>query len=258
MPKFFARKSSIVALAVPLGVVLIFLFFPHLFQNVKIFSLRIISFPLVIFNSAGDHFKTKRFLVGENSGLKASLTELSLRLERNKDLVEENKRLKELLAFKNIFGYDTVSAEVIARDPNNWIGSFILNKGASDGLRKGAAVCSAKGLVGKIDEIDSGTSVVMLVTHPGFRAGGMLRESRLHGVLEGDGKGGARLTYLPLDADVKEGEIVVTSGYSREFPKGIVIGRVVFVEKSNTGLFKNAVLVPEANAYDQEEVLCLK
>ncbi len=258
MPKKTARKSSIAAIAIPLTVVLCFLIFPSFFHTLKGITIKLVTAPLVVIDAVRDHARSKSALVSENMALKEQVARISLEMERNNDLILENTRLKDLLGFKSGIGYETVSAEVIARDPNNWIGSFTVNKGSSSGLKRGSAVCSAKGLVGKVDEVHTDNALVMLVTHPGFRAGGMLRESRLHGVVEGDGKGHARMSYLPLDSDVKPGEVVVTSGYSREFPKGIVIGKVVFVEKNNTGLFKNAFLRPEADAYDQEEVLCLK
>jgi len=256
--KLFARKSSIVALTVPLGLAVLFFVFPSLFRTARTVSVKVVTFPLVVLNSTGKYITSKKDLSSENSALKAKISELSLELDRSKDLVSENKRLKDLLAFKGGMGYETVSAEVIARDPNSWIGSFTINKGSSGGVRRGAAVCSSKGLVGKVSDVDTDTSLVMLVTHLGFRVGGILKESRLHGVVEGDGRGYATMLYLPLDSDIKPGEIVVTSGYSRKFPKGITIGKVISVEKSKTGLFKNALLLPEANAYDQEEVLCLK
>lgn len=258
MPKIFTKKISIIAVAIPLLVVFVFLVSPPLYRASKSIATNIVTAPLNVYNSAGKYLSSKRSLEARNESLAARVAELSLALERGKDLTAENARLKELLAFKSGIAYQTVSAEVIARDPNNWVGSFTLNKGTSHGLRPGAAVCSAKGLVGKVDEAGDNTSLVMLVTHPGFKAGGMLRESRIHGVVEGDGKGSARMIYLPLDADVKPDEMVVTSGFSREFPKGIVIGRVTSVEKNSTGLFKTALITPEANAYDQEEVLCLK
>lgn len=258
MSKIFAKKRDILAVFIPLAAVFLFLVFPPLFHAAKNISISIVTSPLAAFNSAGKYITSKTSLQIENAELTARVAELSLDLDRAKDLSSENKRLKELLAFKSVIGYETVSAEVIARDPNNWVGSFTLNKGSSHGVRPGSAVCSAKGLVGKVDEAWENTALVMLITHPGFKAGGMLRESRIHGVVEGDGKGFARMIYIPIDSDVKPGEMVVTSGFSREFPKGIIIGRVISVEKNSTGLFKTALLVPEANAYDQEEVLCIK
>ncbi|HPN73306.1 MAG TPA: rod shape-determining protein MreC [Candidatus Omnitrophota bacterium] len=258
MPKFSARKRSIVALVVPLGVAVLLIFFPPVFNLAKAVSLKVVTAPVVVFNSAVKYFRSRRSLDRENFALKAKVTELSLELARAKGLVAENRRLKDLLDLKEGLGYETISAEVIARDPNNWIGSFTVNKGSGNGIKKGAAVCSSKGLVGRVADVYPQTSLVMLVTHPGFRAGGMLVETGLNGVVEGDGKGHARLLYLPLDSEVRLGQTVVTSGHSREFPKGVVIGRVISVEKNATGLFKNAVLKPEASAYEQDEVICLK
>ncbi|MFQ5952251.1 MAG: rod shape-determining protein MreC, partial [Candidatus Omnitrophota bacterium] len=115
-----------------------------------------------------------------------------------------------------------------------------------------------KGLLGKAIEVDKNSSSVMLVTHPNFKTGGMIREGRVNGIVEGAGKGTIRMLYIPLDADVKKGSVVVTSGFSRIFPKGINIGRVVSVERSKTGLYKYAVIKPFVDPFDQEEVLCIK
>ncbi len=258
MPKLFSRKRNLIAFIVPVSLAFLFLVLPPFRRVARSVSIKVITAPFVAVNSGISYFRSKKGLQRENSLLRQEVAELSLKIERDRTLAEENTRLRDLLDFKGRIRYDTVSAEVIARDPDNWIGAFTINKGASDGIKRGAAVCSAEGLVGRIADLDKRTSSVMLVTNPAFRAGGMLRDSRLHGVVEGDGMGLARMLYLPLDAEIKEGEVVVTSGFSREFPKGIVIGKIVSVGRSRTGLFKTAVLEPAVNAYDQEEVLCLK
>ena len=123
---------------------------------------------------------------------------------------------------------------------------------------KDSAVCSAKGLLGKVVEADKHTSSVILLTHPAFKIGGMLKKSRINGIVVGSGKGMAKMLYLPIDADIPEGCIVITSGFSQIFPKGITIGKVVSVRKSKTGLYKYAVIKPSATSFDQEEVLCIK
>lgn len=186
------------------------------------------------------------------------MEELLLEGAQFRELRSENKRLRGLLGFKEHAGIDTVSAEVIARNPNNWIDSFIIDKGTVSGVKKGAAVCSARGLLGKVVDAERDTSSVILLTHPAFKAGGMLRDTRISGIVVGTGGGLAKMVYLPVDAEVKNGTIVITSPFSRTFPKGITIGEVIASGKSRTGLYKYAVIRPFANPFDQEEVLCIR
>jgi len=234
------------------------LFSPSFFTCIKNFSLRAFSIPAGLLSRTGQYFCSKRELARENSLLHKRVGDLSLELEQFKETQKENERLRALLRFKERIGFDTVSAEVIARNPNDWIGSFVINKGSADGVRKNSAVCSAGGLLGKVVEPGENTSSVMLITHPSFKAGGMLEDTRINGIVVGTGKGTARMLYLPVDAKVPEGAVVVTSGLSRIFPKGITIGRIVSVGKSKTGLFQYAVIKTSADSFGQEEVLCIK
>ncbi|MFH1878769.1 MAG: rod shape-determining protein MreC [Candidatus Omnitrophota bacterium] len=214
--------------------------------------------PVRYCTSAGEYFSSKKALFEENSQLRKKIAEISLELNQIKEVSAENGRLRALMEFEKKTKFNTVSAEVIARNPNDWIGSFIINKGAKDGLKENSAVCSSAGLLGKITELNDNSSSVMLITHPGFRAGGMLRDSRINGVVAGAGKGLVKMFYIPVDANVAEGAEVITSGYSTIFPEGISIGRVISVDKGKTGLFKCALIKPSADPFTQEEVLCIK
>lgn len=258
MPKTSYKKRKLLIYAVLSAVAFLFLSSPRALDLVKDISVSVFSLPLDAADTFVRYLETNKELKEENAVLRRELGELQLEMQTYSELNQENERLRDLLKFKKRAGYETVSAQVIARDPNDWLGSFTINKGISDGVLKGSAVCSSLGLLGRVAEAGNNYSSVMLVTHPGFRAGGMLADKRVHGIVEGEGKGYARMLYLPVDVEVNPGDLVVTSGLSKIFPKGIIIGKVVSIEKSGTGLFKNALIKPEANAYDQEEVLCLK
>ncbi len=66
------------------------------------------------------------------------------------------------------------------------------------------------------------------------------------------------MLYIPMDADIDEGAVILTSGLSRIFPEGILVGRVTAVKKSKTGLYRYAVIKPFTSIYREEEVLCVK
>jgi rod shape-determining protein MreC len=254
---FFNKKTILYIIGIA-ALVLTFYFNPSFFASFKNISSKVLLFPEKLRIDLARYFRSKGELARENKILREKLASLSLELERYKDLKSEQERLRELLKFKEEQKFDTVSAEIVARNPNDWITSIFINRGKADGIEKNSAVCSAKGLLGKVVEVDSNASSVMLITHPGFKTGGIVRGSRVNGIVEGAGKGRVRMLYIPLDADVEKGAVVVTSGFSRIFPKGIGIGRIISVRKSKTGLYKWVEIEPFADPFDQEEVLCIK
>jgi len=222
------------------------------------FMRRFLLFPAVFFSHIDNRLENKKEIQSENQLLKGKVGVLSLEIEKYRDLNAENARLRSLLDLKQKIGFDTVSAEIMSRNPNSWVGSFMINKGKKDGIEEGSAVCSANGLLGKVLEVDDTYSSVILASHPGFKTGGMLKGSRITGIVVGEGAGKIKMLYLPVDAEIESGEEVITSGFSRLFPKGIVIGFVSSVEKSKTGLYKTAIIKPAADPFVQEEVLCMK
>ncbi|MGB2600147.1 MAG: rod shape-determining protein MreC [Candidatus Omnitrophota bacterium] len=258
MLKTFFKSKIWPFITAIIAVILIFVFVPTFALGVKNLSSRILLAPVKAYTGLIQYFQSKRALVKNNRALQEKLARLSLEAEKYKDLKRENDRLRDLLKFKGGFGFDTLSAEIIARNPSDWVGSILINRGSADGVKKNSAICSAKGLLGKIIEVDSNISSAILITNPNFKTGGVVRESRINGIVVGAGKGEVRMLYIPMDADVKEGSTVVTSELSRIFPKGIGIGQIVSVRRSRTGLYKYAVIKPFADPFDQEEVLCIK
>ena len=258
MLKTFFRSKTWLLITAIAAVVLVFIFAPSFLTDAKNFSLRTLLIPVEAYHGFVQYFHSKNALVENNKALQVKVMKLSLEIERFKDLKSENDRLRDLLKFKGKFKFDTISAEIIARNPNDWVGSILINRGHADGIRKNSALCSSKGLLGKVVEVDENNSSAILVTNPNFKTGGVVRGSRIHGIVVGAGKGMVRMLYIPLDADVKKGSIVMTSESSRIFPKGISIGEIVSVGKSKTGLYKYAVVKPFANPFDQEEVLCIR
>ncbi|MDP8259284.1 MAG: rod shape-determining protein MreC [Candidatus Aadella gelida] len=258
MPRFYTKEKSWILTACIITLISLSLFFSNASSFIKNISVVVTSVPVKSWSTAGKYFRKKLDLEEENSELKKTVAELSLKNEQFKELRKENKRLRNLVGFNERFELDTVAAGVIARDPNDWVGSFILDKGADDGLKKDAAVCSSEGLLGKIAETSDKTSSVILISHPAFRSGGKIKNTHINGIVVGTGAGKAKMLYLPVDAEIREGSIVMTSDYSQIFPKGIIMGRIISVGRSRTGLYKYADIEPSANPLAQEEVLCVR
>ena len=253
---FLRQKKWLIVLVLSVSILSFYFFLPVL-NAVKIVAVKVVAVPFVVCRGIGQRFRGMSLLIEENEALRKKTGDLSLKIARLDNVREENERLRALLRFKKGFGFETISAEVIARDPVHWTGVFVIDRGTGDGIKKQIAVCSAKGLLGKVVQAGGDTSFVIPLTHPGFKAGGVIKGTRINGAIPGVGKGRARMLYMPMDADVNKGETVITSGLSRIFPEGILIGEVVAVHKSRTGLYKYADVKPFADLFNEEEVLCI-
>src|SRR5687768_1560249 len=186
--------------------------------------------------------------------------DLGLLQKQNGDLRESAvaaQRLAGLLEFKEQFVPQTVAARVIGRDSTNWNSGVILNKGDRDGIRPEMGVMTPAGVVGRVVKTGPFSSMVLLVTDPHNAITGIIQRSRDEGIVEGTSQGRARIKYLPLLASVRAGDTVVTSGLTGGFPRGIVIGAVLSIQKEEGELFQSAEITPEADLSKLEEVLVI-
>lgn len=194
----------------------------------------------------------------ENRILKDSLEIMKSRLVRLEELELENGRLRGLLEFKKNTPYKTVSARVIGRDPSNWTNIIYIDKGKDDGIKKYMAVTTAKGLAGRVVEAGESSAKVMCITDPDSRIGVLIQDTRHDGLLCGALNSRCRMEYIPLEADVWPGDLIVSSGSGGTVPEGLLVGVVedVFVDKN--GLYQSAVIKPAVDLSKLEEVLCIE
>jgi len=170
----------------------------------------------------------------------------------------ENKRLRELLDFKNSSEWNTVAAAVIGRQPENWSSMVLINKGSSSGIRNGSVVVSRMGLVGRVAETTASISKIILINDPNFSISAFVQRSRQEGLVTGTLGSNLVMKYLPPDADIQERDIVVSSGLTGMSPKGLLIGTVIKTGTEFSGLGKYAVISPAADLPAIEEVLVVK
>jgi rod shape-determining protein MreC len=186
--------------------------------------------------------------------------DLDVLQRQNNDLRESAvaaQRLGSLLEFKEQFVPHTVAARVVGRDSTNWYSSVILNKGDRDGIRPEMGVMTSAGIVGRVVKTGPFSSIVLLVTDPHNAITGIIQRSRDEGIVEGTFQGRARIKYLPLLASIRVGDIVVTSGLTGGFPRGIAIGTVLTMQKEEGELFQSAEIAPQADLSKLEEVLII-
>ncbi|MGI6421053.1 MAG: rod shape-determining protein MreC [Syntrophomonadaceae bacterium] len=191
--------------------------------------------------------------------------------EENQRLIMENqvlredkmelRRLRSLLGFRDISldKYQMVGARVIARSPNNWYRNIVIDKGTDSGIRKGMAVISPHGLVGRVASVSRESAHVDLIIHREIAVGAIVQENReTQGIVEGLGiSQNLRMVNIPYYSTIKEGYHIITSGLSESYPKGINIGRVKEVELQPDGILLSALVEPSVDFDKLEEVLVI-
>lgn len=173
------------------------------------------------------------------------------------EIYQENIRLKELLSFKTGAPYKVIAARVIGRDPSNWSSAIIIDKGSSSGIKKGFISVTFLGLVGRVIEVSSSTSQIILLSDPSLCVSAIIQRSRQEGLVCGSLGGSLIMKYLPKDSDIKVSDTVITSGLTDVYPKGLIIGKVTDIGEEFSGLNRYAVIEPSVDFSGLEEVLII-
>lgn len=158
-----------------------------------------------------------------------------LRIENHflrQKLLRFEKR-QDLEAYRQDIASMTVGASVIARSPSRSTQDAVLNRGTRDGVARGMAVITSKGIVGKIEAAHGRSSIVLLINDLEAGVGAVLAESEEPGVLRGTNGDLCMLDYIGSHVRVARGETVYTSGLDGVFPSGLPIGRVEWTESGS-------------------------
>jgi len=193
----------------------------------------------------------------ENQRLRREVELLRDQNSRLREGVSASQRLTALLEFKERTASQTVAAQVIGRDATNWYRAVMVNKGEGDGVRVEMGVITPAGVVGRVVKTNASASMVLLVTDPNNAITGLIQRTRDEGIVEGTARGLARLKYIPLLSTVRSGDRVITSGLTGGFPRGLPIGVITSIDKTEGDLFQSAEIVPDTDLTRLEEVLII-
>lgn len=209
-------------------------------------------------NSVSSPFRRMLLREEENIRLKAELSQLLREQQQYREVLQENKRLRELLSLKESEHRYVSAARIIAKSTDQWSNTLMLDKGTSSGIAKDMIAITDKGLAGKISGVSASYAYLLLLTDINFSAAARLQESRVEGVLSGTGFRKCKLKYVPAEEEVKIGDIVITSGLDALFPQGIPLGYVTKVNKKGIGMFQDIEVLPFVDSAKLEEVVIIK
>lgn len=252
----FKKKTLISSL------ILVFLLFflSSLIPSIRRPLLNIFRYPLsvltLIRKEIGGLVFYHRNLV-QSEKLKAEVHLLRKKLNDTTEVYLENIRLKELLSFKTNTPYKVIAARVIGRDPSNWSSSIIIDKGTASGIKKGFISVTFLGLVGRVIEVSSSTSKIILLSDSTLCVSAIIQRSRQEGLVCGSLGGSLIMKYLTKESDIRVNDTVVTSGLTDVYPKGLLIGTVTNIGEEFSGLSRYAVVRPAVDFSSLEEVLVI-
>ena len=173
------------------------------------------------------------------------------------ELRSENDRLRELVVLRDRAPATTVAASVVGRGTSSRFRTLRIDRGTADGVEAGMAVLAPAGAVGRVLRASGGYADVLLLTDGLSAAGAVFQESRLRGVVLGDGSDELHVGFVRRsDAPgVNPGDAVVTSGEDDVFPEGVALGVVTRAEAPETGLFLEIELASAVQTDRLDEVL---
>ena len=155
--------------------------------------------------------------------------------ERVVELENQNQKLRELIDYEKGSDLETTAlAAIIGRGADHWWQHITVNKGTENGVKKDYIATGPGGLVGRVIEVTPNTARILLVTDPTSQIGVKVSSSRSTGYIQGDTDSQATMQFFEKDPQVKAGDVVVTSSFSRLFPQGIPVGRVASIDLSNS------------------------
>ncbi|WP_227396739.1 rod shape-determining protein MreC [Jeotgalibacillus aurantiacus] len=275
MPSFFMNKRLIVLLVSIILLVALIGFstrerenisWPEQFvKDIVGFGQNIASKPTGFAEGMVENVQDLLNTYTENKKLKARLEELALLETQVADLSRDNEELRAMNNIdSNIREMESVNATVIARNPDQWQESIIIDKGQVDGIETDMAVRTSSGMIGRIKNASQFTSTVELLSsrNENNRVSALIQsgDNNVYGLVEGFDLEREELLVrkIPFDQEVEVGSNVITSGLGGVFPRGLLIGEVTEVTPDQYGLTQTAYVKPAASLYDIEHVMVVE
>lgn len=204
-----------------------------------------------------NHYIALQGVYEQNIALRQEIDQLRGEIGRLREQIIVSEQLADLLHYQAEAPMETIAARIIGRDPTNWYRAIILDKGEHHGLKRDMGVMAPAGVVGRVVKTTPTTATVLLLTDPNMAVTAMIQRTRDEGIVHGTPVGGVRMKYLPPLSSIQIDDLVVTSGLTGDFPRGLPIGRVVRVEQPQAALFQSADLLPAVDFSKLEGVLVI-
>ena len=202
-----------------------------------------------------ENYLTLSGFKSENERLRKRIQALEVERQRLLEAEATHRKLQQLLDFRVRLPGKSVTASIIANSASSWFQGCILDKGSADDVHKDMAVVTPLGVVGKVVSVTARSAKVILLTDANSGIDVMVQRTRSRGIVSGSLDSGTVLKYMKRSEDVQVGDRLITSGLDGVFPKGLMAGTVIKVNKQSLGLFQSIEVLPAVQSALVEEVL---
>ncbi|MDD0811244.1 rod shape-determining protein MreC [Curvibacter sp. RS43] len=203
--------------------------------------------PVRAAQNAGEYFESLHAAQQIEQDARRSLAQQSQRANQVEQLLQENARLRELLALSERFKAEGQAAEVLYDAPDPYTRRIVIDRGQLKGVALGSPVIDEAGVLGQVTRVDPLLSEVTLVVDRDFAIPVLNTRTGARSVAYGDplaGGGGLELRYMPANADVQAGDLLSTSGVDGVYPPGLPVARVDKVERRADSAFARIHCLP--------------
>ena len=212
--------------------------------------------PLRLARNAQGRLADERRLRNQNQALRRENLILSARVQQLASLEAENMRLRDLLGSSFKIGERVLIAEILSVDMASYRQQVLINKGTSSGVFVGQPVLDANAVMGQVIQTNPFSSTVLLITDSDHALPVEVNRNGLRTIATGTGLGQElELLHIPKNADVRVGDLLVTSGMGGRFPAGYPVARVTQVRHSPDSPFTVVTAEPTARLDRSREVL---
>ncbi len=208
----------------------------------------LVSWPIELIDKINDTISTHDSLVQENLDLKAEQLMLRAQVQRLIAIESENNQLKALVSASQQLQSKVVIAQLLAVSADPFLKQVIVNKGSHDNVFIGQPVLDANGVMGKVTQVGTLTSRVLLINdvHSGLSV--QVVRNGVRAIAVGDSYSGQlRLLNVPQTVDIQKGDVLVTSGLGEHFPEGYPVGQITTVIKDPGLQFATIMVHPAAH-----------
>lgn len=209
------------------------------------------------FYSLKEKIESLKNVSEENFRLKKQLTEMSLQLGALQEAKRENQRLREFIGFRPPGDFQIIPVKIVSILEHFYPIGAVINRGSNDGLRSNQTVVNRYGLVGKIKETMSHSATIQLLTDPGNAVAVRIADTHQMGTVRYSPEKGMMLYNLPADAQIKKGDLIITSGMGGIYPPGLAVARVDSVFPNQGEILKSVQLKPAADFFGIDELYVL-
>jgi rod shape-determining protein MreC len=208
----------------------------------------LVDFPIAAVNWVVDDISSQHHLIKENTKLQAEVSLLNAKLQKHYAIEFENQQLKALLQ-SSTKTVDKVSvAQLLAVAPSPFIRQVVLDKGSKHGVFVGQPVLDANGIMGQVIQVGSFTSLVILITDTKSAIPVQINRNGVRAIAVGDGALNVlKLKNVPNTTDIREGDVLITSGLGEHYPFGYPVGKIISIEHSSGEQFANITIAPAAH-----------